>query len=145
MSERAAAFDAVTAELRVIGRRVKQVIAERATAVHPQLQSASYYLLVHLVENGPTRGSELSCQFGIDKGAISRQIQHLVDLGLAVRSPDPEDGRAQLVSASEEATLLITETAAKQRKVWREQLSGWSDAELADLAAQLGRFNSDLG
>ncbi|MGZ4474447.1 MAG: MarR family winged helix-turn-helix transcriptional regulator [Nocardioides sp.] len=145
MSERSAAFDAVTAELRVIGRRMKQVIAERATAIHPQLQSASYYLLVHLVENGPTRGSELACQFGIDKGAISRQIQHLVDLGLAERTPDPEDGRAQLVSASEEAVRLIDETVAKQRRVWREQLADWSDAELASLAAQLGRFNTDMG
>lgn len=145
MSERAAVFDAVTAELRVIQRRVKQVVAERATAVHPQLQSASYYLLVHLVDNGPTRGSELSCQFGIDKGAISRQLQHLVDLGLAERTPDPEDGRAHLVSATEDSVRLISEVTDAQRRVWREQLSGWSDEELAQFAAQLGRFNHDLG
>lgn len=145
MTERAQAFDAVTAELRVIGRRIKQVIAERAVAIHPQLQPASYYLLVHVVENGPTRGSELACQFGIDKGAISRQLHHLVELGLAERMPDPEDGRAQLVSATPEAVQLINETVAKQRKVWQERLSEWSDEEIAGLATQLGRFNHDLG
>ena len=145
MTERARAFDAVTSEMRVIGRRIKQAGSERATAVHPQLQPASYYLLVHMAENGPTRGSELACLFGIDKGAISRQLQHLVDLGLAERTPDPQDGRAQLLTATPEAVRLIAEATEKQRQMWREQLSDWSDQELFDLAATLGRYNTDLG
>ena len=144
MSERTAAFEAVTEELRVISRRFKRLVAERAAEVHPQLQSASYHLLAYLVENGATRASDLACRFEIDKGAISRQLQHLVDLGLAERTPDPEDGRAQLVSASPEAARLITEVMATQRRAQRARLSGWSDAELKTLASQLGRFNADL-
>jgi DNA-binding MarR family transcriptional regulator len=145
VNHRDQAFDEITAELRVMGRRFKQVVNERAAAVHPQLQAASYYLLVFLVENGPTRGSALACQFGIDKGAISRQVQHLVDLGLADRAADPEDGRAQLISASAYAIRLIEEAAAVQQRSWQEKLGDWSDRELASFAGQLGRFNHDLG
>ena len=49
MNQRDQAFDDITAELRVMGRRFKQVVHERATAVHPQLQAASYYVLLFLV------------------------------------------------------------------------------------------------
>jgi DNA-binding MarR family transcriptional regulator len=144
VTERAQAFDEITAELRVMARRFKHVIHERATALHPQLQPASYYLLVFLVENGPTRGSALACQFDIDKGAISRQIQHLVDLGLAERASDPEDGRAQLVTASAEAHRLFKEAAVAQQRTWQRQLGDWSDAELVSLATQLGRLNAAI-
>ena len=144
VTERARAFEEISAELRVMGRRFKALMSERAAEVHPQLQPASYYLLAFLIESGPTRGSTLACQFGIDKGAISRQVQHLVDLGLAERAADPEDGRAHLISATEEAHRRQEAASQKQARRWRRQLEGWSDAELTSFAAQLGRFNSDL-
>lgn len=144
MSERARAFEEISTELRVLGRRFRALISERAAEVHPQLQPASYYILAFLIESGPTRGSALAEQFDIDKGAISRQVQHLVDLGLAERAADPEDGRAQLVSATAEAHRLQEAAGEMQARRWRRQLEGWSDAELATFAAQLGRFNSDL-
>ena len=71
--------------------------------VHPDLQPASYLLLSHLAHEGPMRSSAIAESFGIDKGAISRQVQHLVDLGLVERMPDPADGRATLLSASDDA------------------------------------------
>jgi len=145
MSERAQALEEIAAELRVMARRFKVVVSDRAAAVHPHLQSSSFFILGWLVENGPTRGSALACQFHIDKGAISRQIQHLVDLGLAERAADPEDGRAQLVSATPEAIRLLKESDAEQRRRWQSRLDTWSPEELAAFAAQLARFNDDLG
>lgn len=144
MSERARAFEEIGAELRVLGRRFKTVVADRAAEVHPQLQPASYYILTFLVENGPTRGSALACQFHIDKGAISRQLQHLVDLGLAERAADPEDGRAQLVSATAKAVSLIDSAQVEQTLKWQRGLSDWTVEELHSFAVQLGRFNNDL-
>jgi DNA-binding MarR family transcriptional regulator len=144
VNERAHAFEEIGAELRVMGRRFKSVIAERATDVHPQLQPASFYILGFLIENGPTRGSALACQFDIDKGAISRQVQHLVELGLAERAADPEDGRAHLISATAEAVRLAEEADAAQQRKWKLRLGEWSDEELKSFAAQLDRFNNDL-
>jgi len=144
MSERDHAFEEIGAELRVMGRRFKALVSARASEIHPQLQPASYYLLSFLIENGPMRGSALACQFDIDKGAISRQVQHLVDLGLVERAADPEDGRAQLVSATAEAVRLQEEAGERQAKRWQRRLEDWSDEELRSFAAQLGRFNVDL-
>lgn len=144
MSERARSLEEIGAELRVLGRRFKSVVAERAAEVHPQLQPSSYYILSFLVENGPTRGSALACQFDIDKGAISRQLQHLVELGLAERAADPEDGRAQLVSASAKAVELIHTGHVEQKLKWQRGLGDWSDEDLHSFATQLGRFNASL-
>src|SRR5262245_46646860 len=69
-------------ELGVLIRRVKRVIGERARAVHPDLQPASYLMLAYLAAEGPQRSSVMSERFGVDKGAISRQVQNLLELGL---------------------------------------------------------------
>ena len=65
-------------EVGVLIRRVKRVIGERSRSVHPDLQPASYLMLTYLAAEGPQRSSVLSDRFGVDKGAISRQVQHLV-------------------------------------------------------------------
>ena len=59
-------------------RRVRRVIGVRARAVHEALQPASYLILAHLDDERPGAGPRRSWSaFGIDKGAISRQVQHL--------------------------------------------------------------------
>ena len=66
------------------------------------------------------RASAIAEQFDIDKGAISRQVQHLVDLGLVDRVTDPDDGRAMLVSVSDEAPYAgSTDVAAAPPQVAR--------------------------
>jgi DNA-binding MarR family transcriptional regulator len=132
------------AEVGVLIRRIRRVIHERARAVHPDMQPTSYLLLAWLAEEGPVRASAIAESFGIDKGAISRQIQHLVDLGLVTRSPDPDDGRATLVAASDDAARRMADVADHRRKWLDEQLADWSAAELAAFVDTLGRYNSAL-
>lgn len=81
-------------EVGVLVRRVKRVIGVRARMVHEDMQPSSYLMLAYLAEHGATRSSAMAEIFAIDKGAISRQVRDLVDLGLVDRSQDPEDGRA---------------------------------------------------
>jgi DNA-binding MarR family transcriptional regulator len=131
-------------EVGVLIRRVKRVIGERARAVHDDLQPASYLMLTYLASSGPQRSSVLSDRFGVDKGAISRQVQHLVDLGLLVREPDPVDGRAMLVSASTDAVHRL-EAIAHDRRQWLDRrLDGWSEEDLRDFIAGLSRYNAAL-
>ena len=125
-------------------RRVRRVIGERAQAVHEDLAAPAYLILAHLAENGPTRASTLSDIFTIDKGAISRQLTQLVELGLVERTPDPHDGRATLVTASEEALRRLADVVQHRRRWFDEQLGDWSDADLATFAAELGRYNAAL-
>jgi DNA-binding MarR family transcriptional regulator len=131
-------------EVGVLIRRVKRVIGERARAVHADLQPASYLMLAYLAEHGPMRSSAISETFDIDKGAISRQVQHLVDLGLVDRTPDPGDGRASLVSASDDAVRRLADVVAHRRKWLDERLGDWSDAELTGFVEVLGRYNDAL-
>ncbi|MCW2796921.1 MarR family transcriptional regulator [Nocardioides sp.] len=131
-------------EVGVLIRRIKKVIGERAQAVHEDLQPASYLMLGYLAEQGPMRASAMAETFHIDKGAISRQIQHLVDLGLVARTPDPEDGRATLVTATDDAVRRMADVADHRRKWLDEQLGDWSDGELLGFAKVLGRYNDTL-
>ena len=79
-------------------RRVRRVIGVRARAVHESLQPASYLILAaHQRERPGARLLDRRELFDIDKGAISRQVHHLIELGLVDRAPDPEDGRATLL------------------------------------------------
>jgi DNA-binding MarR family transcriptional regulator len=131
-------------EVGVLIRRVRRVIGERARAVHEELQPASYLMLSWLADEGPVRASLMVETFGIDKGAISRQLQHLVDLGLVVRTPDPDDGRATLVAASEDAVRRLADVAEHRRKWLDERLGDWDAEDLANLADLLERYNSSL-
>jgi DNA-binding MarR family transcriptional regulator len=60
------------------------------------------------------------------------------------RTPDPEDRRATLLSASAEARRRLKETSAARRKIWDDQLEAWSPEELAAFAEQMRRFNDAL-
>ena len=131
-------------EVGVMIRRIRRVIWERARAVHPELQPASYLLLAHLVEQGARRASTIAETLCIDKGALSRQLHHLGELGLVDRNPDPDDGRATLVSASADAVRRLDDVAKESRQWFDQRLGDWSDDEIADFARDLARYNAAL-
>ena len=108
-------------------------------------QQYEYY--EHMVvgtAHGEVVSDELVERFAIDKGAISRQLQHLDDLGLVVRTPDPDDGRATLVAASDDARRRLADVAEHRRKWLDEQLGDWTADELETFATMLERYNLSL-
>jgi DNA-binding MarR family transcriptional regulator len=131
-------------EVSILIRRVRRVIGERARAVHPDLQPASYLMLMFLAAEGPQRSSVVSERFGVDKGAISRQVQHLCDLGLLNRERDPADGRASLVSASADAVRRM-QVVDRDRRAWLDdQLAEWTEDDLRGFVSGLARYNLAL-
>lgn len=141
---RAEALHDLEREIGVLLRRIKRVIVERAEAVHPELQAGGHQMLAWIADHGPVRPSVLVDEFHVDKGAVSRTIQHLCDLGLVDKEPDPADGRASLLSASPDAVRRLREGDAQRREWVQDRLKGWSAAELHDLAERLGRYNEAL-
>ena len=99
-----APYGEVERELAVLLRRARAWNREVATVVHPDLQPTAYALLARVDELGSARAIDLSDYFGIDKGAISRQVGLLERVGLVSREPDPDDGRAQLLVVTTEGT-----------------------------------------
>ena len=144
MTSRTDALLDLEREIGVLIRRVRRVIGIRARAVHPELQSTAYLMLGHVRDFGPLRASALCEAFDLDKGAVSRQVQHLEELGLVERTPDPEDGRATLIAVTDDALRRLEDVAEHRRKWLDERLGDWSASDLARLAEGLGRYNATL-
>ena len=68
---------------------------------------AGYWLLVRLSSQAPVRLSELADTVELDLSTVSRQMRDLVAIGLVVKVPDPDDGRASLLSLSERGRAVL--------------------------------------
>lgn len=144
MSDRADSLQRLEQEVAVMVRRIRRVLAERAHAVHPDLQPAALLLLGYVAADGPLRSSVLVCAFNMDKGAISRHVQHMVELELLERTPDPDDGRASLLGVTEEGARRLAVVDRERRHLLGERLSGWSASDLQTFVDLLARYNGDL-
>ncbi len=135
---------ALEQEMGSVVRRVRRVIAERARAVDPDLQAAGYLVLGFLADEGPARAADVVEALDIDKGAVSRQVQHLEELGLVARQPDPEDGRAVLLNATSAALDRLAGVAAERRDRLAARLADWDESELDSFVTTLARYNRAL-
>jgi DNA-binding MarR family transcriptional regulator len=131
-------------EMSVLVRRIRRVIAERARMLHPDLSPVAYSMLMALNDTGPRRASDLVEIFSIDKGAVSRQVQTLLELGLIERSPDPEDRRAMILAISEEGHRRLSNISSARRHEVGQRLEEWTDDELRAFVRGLARYNSAL-
>jgi DNA-binding MarR family transcriptional regulator len=75
---------------------------------------------------------------------VSRVVHQLLELGLVERSPDPEDGRASIISVTGDATTRLGRMSELRRRLFDVRLADWPADEIEQLAAQLGRFNVDV-
>jgi DNA-binding MarR family transcriptional regulator len=132
------------AQMAVIGRRMRRVLAERASAVDPSLGAVGYGVLEHLSRHGECRQTELIGALGSEKGAISRAVQQLVDLGLVARVPDPDDGRAHQIAITAEGTSRLDGVVTARRASYAERLADWTPEEIAGFVATLARYNAAL-
>jgi DNA-binding MarR family transcriptional regulator len=136
--------DAVGSQLirlvRLIERKQVQYQAEHPDAV----ERATYHLLVHLVKDGPRRAGSLAEAVHSDPSTISRQIGHLVRLGLVERTADPVDGRATLLAATEEGRRVFEENRRIRNERIAEMLESWSDDDRRALSELLTRFTGDF-
>jgi DNA-binding MarR family transcriptional regulator len=131
-------------EIGTLLRRIRKGLAERAVQVHPDLNPTSYMILTTLSEHGARRAAELAELFALDKGSVSRVVHQLLELGLIARSPDPADGRASLLSVTDEAVSRLAEVRDHRREHFDDRLLGWEPAEIEELAERLERFNHAL-
>lgn len=143
--QRGEAVRAVEQQVAVLARRIRHVVAERAAMVDPALSPSGYLALAHLHRTGPARQGDLVDVLAVDKTVVSRVVQHLVERGLVERAPDPRDGRAHLLHLTAGATTALAQVDAARRASYSRRLAGWSTGELQRLAADLARYNADVG
>lgn len=90
--------------------------------------------LAALARCGPMRASALAAAEGLSAAGMTRVLNRLEGDGLAVRAPDPADGRAQLVSLTAEGARLIAEGSEVKLAALRRRLGGLTEAERRTLA-----------
>ncbi|MFC9925439.1 MarR family winged helix-turn-helix transcriptional regulator [Streptomyces sp. NPDC127190] len=134
-------FLALERELTVLLRRARANQGEMAREVHPDLESAAYGLLIRLDEQGGQRATELAGYIGVGKATMSRQLRALEELGLIAREPDPADGRAWLVTLTDEGRHRVGTVREARRARYVSQLAHWNRTEVAELARLLHQLN----
>lgn len=137
-------FHAVEQQLAVLLRRTRMLSVEMAEAVLPGMEPSAYGLLIRIADVGPSRPSELASYFRIGKATAGRQLGWLEQLGLIVRQPDPEDGRAHRFQLTEDGEQRLSRERDKRQHMLREQLSTWPETDVAALGTLLERLNETL-
>ena len=135
------AFVRLEREIALLLRRSRAISARLAGELHPDLDGAAYGLLSLLQDTGPLRASDLVTRIGLDKSTVSRQVAHLVELGLVDRAADPVDGRAQVLTPSAEGSARLARIRDVRRARWEDDLSDWPASDVATLADLLRRLN----
>lgn len=104
----------------------------------------SHFPTLFTLGHEPRRVSALAELIHSDISTVSRQVSHLVQLGLVEKIDDPADGRAQLLSLSPTGRRVIDELVDRRGEWFEQLLRGWSEDEAAAFLAHLGRFGDDV-
>jgi DNA-binding MarR family transcriptional regulator len=80
----------------------------------------------------------------LDPSTVSRYVAQLARAGYVERRPDPQDGRAVQIAASEAGTALAHEIGARRQAGIVGALAAWDPVDLATLVTLLARLNDDL-
>ena len=90
------------------------------------------------------RASDLVGLFSVDKGAISRQVSTLLELGLIERTPDPDDRRAAILALTPHGLERMEAVTLDRRAEFREKLGDWTHDDLRGFVDVMARYNASL-
>jgi DNA-binding MarR family transcriptional regulator len=101
------------------------------------LGHGSVSALATLVSCGPMRLGDLAAREGVAAPTLSRMMASLVDAGYACREPDPADGRASLVTATELGERVVCGLRSERMQDLQERLRRLSGEQRELLLAAL--------
>ena len=91
--------------------------------------------MIHVIRKNPGITQTQVCKIlGLDKGSVARQTLNLENKGYLVRRENPEDGRSQLLFATEKAQKLKLSKAAVETMFYEWLLEGISERERNEFA-----------
>lgn len=96
--------------LRFVSNHVSQAFARKVEA--QGVTVAEWVLLRSLLETGAAAPSVLAERMGTTRGTISKLADRLIAKALVERTPDPGDGRAQILRLTRAGAALVPRLAA---------------------------------
>jgi DNA-binding MarR family transcriptional regulator len=126
------------------GRLVHVMKSQMASLVPEGLDMAAFSLLFTLVRCGPKRQGELAELALLDPSTVSRHVAQLARAGYVQRRPDPEDGRAVQLVATEAGDALAAEIGRRRQLMLTRALTAWAPEDLRRLVTLMARLNDDL-
>jgi DNA-binding MarR family transcriptional regulator len=121
-------------------RHLQEAVREDGDGLGPMEARCLGYFMRH---EGATQ-SDLVQHAGRDKAQIARIVKALHERGLLQSAPDPDDGRCQRVTLTEQGRAMQRTMQLRRQRFERAMLAGFSDGERAQLQAQLDRMLANL-
>ncbi|WP_055585421.1 MarR family winged helix-turn-helix transcriptional regulator [Streptacidiphilus griseoplanus] len=121
------------------------LLLRRGDRTVPVQTRAAVAMLATLCRQGEMRMVELSECLLLDMSVVSRRLAHLEEFGLAVRRPNPADGRSCLISATRAGRRMVADARRARAVQLADATDGWDDTDLDSLARLLRRLHTDLG
>jgi DNA-binding MarR family transcriptional regulator len=136
--------DRLTASIAQLVRTGRHVSSRAAAQLYGDLPSFGWALLLPLERDGDQRCSALAARAGIDVSVASRQVAVLQRSGHVERRPDPDDGRASLLSLTAAGAGALAATRALRSEWALGALAGWDEDDARTLTDLLDRLVADL-
>ena len=113
----------------VIVRTARRLRQESGVELSPSLTAA----LSTVDRHGPLTPSELAARERIQRPTATRVLARLEEMGLIVRTPDPQDRRSSLVAPTPAARELLDELRTRKTAFLAERIEGLGADERAVL------------
>lgn len=109
------------------------------------LSLARAKVLQALEKEGSLRQASLAQELGLAQRSITQAVESLARDGLVERSPDPDDGRAKLVTITAEGAAALAASTEAGEQMLQRIFGALSQKQLAQLDRLLGVVDSALG
>lgn len=128
-------------ELNRLFLRRRQNAIQMAKAMDSRIEPASYSILATLQRAGAQRMTDISKRLGVGKPTLSRQLSALAERGFITKKADPADGRALVISLTEEGKSRLEAAQGERSERYLHMLETWDEEEICTLCGLLAKMN----
>ncbi len=100
--------------------------------------------VLRFIGEGEARATHFAAQLGVTAPVLSRHVAELEEMGLVVRRPDPNDGRAQLIALTEAGEAALQEFEDERTANLQAYLADWSEDDALEASHIIRKLAGSL-